>query len=105
MDCGTLPDELQHFRDGVHTYAEYLIFGSIPVVLCNFCFVDFGSYDPTYFGLPPHPRISISRFQLVRELYPLPERTYDYVCPDCDQRLAWVEFVVAARELHATGNA
>ena len=105
MDCGNLPEELQHFHDGIHTYAEYRIFGSLSLVLCNFCFVDFGSYDPTHFGLPPRPRISISRFELVRDLYPPPERTYDYVCPDCGRRLAYLEFLVAARQLHEPGNA
>jgi hypothetical protein len=27
------------------------------------------------------------------------------VCPQCERRLAFIEFLVAARELHAAGNA
>jgi len=103
MDCGNLPEELQHFREGRHSYAEYQIFGSLSLVLCNVCCNDFGSYDPAFCGLPPRPRIS--NLKLLHDLYPLPERTFDAVCPECERRLAFLEFLVAARELHAAGNA
>jgi hypothetical protein len=51
FDCGHLAIELEHLASGRHTYAEYRVFGEC-IVLCNFCRVDFSSYDPEYFGLP-----------------------------------------------------
>ena len=57
MDCGHDPTELQHFAEHCHSYAEYRILDSLSLVLCSFCQVDFGSYDPTYFGLPATTRI------------------------------------------------
>ena len=68
MDCGHDPQELQHFADCQHTYAENLIFGPLSLVLCNFCQVDFGSYDPTYFGLPPRARIGFEYMSFVAKL-------------------------------------
>ncbi len=104
MDCGHQHEELQHFREGRHTYAEYRFFGSLPLTLCNFCSADFYSYDPAFFGLPSRPRIGDRHFEYLHELHPLPERTYDPVCPECERRLAFLQFLVAARELHTAAN-
>ena len=99
MDCGHIPEELQQFVENQHTYAEYRIFGSLSLVLCNFCEVDFGSYDSAYFGAPPNARLGFEWMSLVRDITPLPH-TFDKVCPECHRRLAFLEFVCAARELH-----
>ncbi len=99
MDCGNDPQELQHFAEGKHTYAEYRIFGSLSLVLCNFCQVDFGSFDPTYFGLPASAHIGLERMSFVRHVDP-PQRTFDKVCLECHRRLSFLQFVSAARELH-----
>ncbi len=61
--------------------------------------VDFGSQDPTYFGLPPKTRIGFEKMQLVRAVDGAPIGR-DKFCPRCDRRLAYLEFVAAARELH-----
>src|SRR5688572_17248489 len=61
MDCGHVPQELEHLREGQHTYAEYRIFGPLSLVLCDFCQVDFDSYDPAYFGLPRTARIGFGK--------------------------------------------
>lgn len=45
FDCGHLVIELEHLANGRHTCAEYRIFGK-SIILCDFCFVDFSSYDP-----------------------------------------------------------
>ena len=104
MDCGHDPVELQHFIEGKHTYAEYRIFGPHSLVLCNFCQVDFGSYDPTYFGLPPTARIGFEYMSFVRDVIP-PPHTFDKVCPQCHCRLGFLQFVSAARELHRSNVA
>lgn len=103
MDCGHDPQELQHFAEGRHTYAEYCIFDSLSLVLCNFCQVDFGSYDPTYFGLPASARIGFQYMSFVRHVDP-PQRTFDKVCLECHRRLSFLQFVSAARELHQSKN-
>lgn len=51
-ECGGDPEEIEHFRLGKHTYQRFEVFAGLELTLCNFCMVDFGSYDPTFFGLP-----------------------------------------------------
>ena len=99
MDCGHYPIELEHHAEGMHSYAEYRIFGSLSLILCDFCQVDFGSYDPTYFGLPASTRIGFEYMEFVRDYEPS-WQTFDTVCPECHRRLAFLEFVASARELH-----
>ena len=99
MDCGHDPKELDDFREGRHTYAEYRIFGDLSLVLCDFCHADFSSYDPTYFGLPPKTSIGLGFTTPLRDVIP-PEHTYDKVCPQCQHRLAFLEFASAARSFH-----
>ena len=100
MDCGHRPEELQHFHDGIHQYAEYQVFGALSVVLCNFCWIDFLSYKPEYFGVLPRKWKSSVLPNLIRVIDP-PERTWDAVCQDCERRLAWLDFLLAAREHNA----
>ena len=49
VDCGHLEEEIDHALNGQHTYAEMRVFGELNIILCNFCQVDFGSYDPQFF--------------------------------------------------------
>ena len=100
MDCGCHPTEVEHARQGKHTYAEYRIFGDLSLVLCNFCQVDFTSYDPTFFNLPREKRIGLGEkgFQFVREVQPVV--TKGKCCPQCRLPLPFLEFVVRAREFH-----
>lgn len=99
MDCGFDPVEIQHAKTGVHTYAEYRIFGGLSLVLCNHCDVDFCSYDPTFFGLPRSHRLDIGRWEFVRVVRPL--ITKDKCCIGCGYRLPFLKFVTQARQLHA----
>ncbi len=85
-------------KAGKHTYAEYRIFGKLSLVMCNICYVDFSSYDPTFFGLPGRPRIDICRWEFVRDVQPI--ITKDKCCVQCRRRLSFLEFVAQARELH-----
>jgi len=63
-------------------------------VLCDFCEVDFASYDPTFFGRSRGTRLespqhlsAISQVQI----------TKDKFCPNCRMRLAFLRFVDRAR--------
>lgn len=100
MECGGHPDELQHLADGEHTYAELRIFGDLTLVLCNFCMVDFGSRDPTFFGLPRSARIGYEKMQFLRDVEP--QAGKDKFCPTCGHRLAFLELVANARALHGS---
>ena len=61
FDCGWDPGELEHLADGKPTYTEVLAFG-IPIVVCNFCLVDFSSYDPAYVTGQSSVLVSSSRY-------------------------------------------
>jgi hypothetical protein len=99
MECGCDRREIGEARSGHHTYSEWRIFGDLSLVLCDFCSSDFGSYNPTFFGLPHGRRIGMeSGWQFVREVDPVITR--DKCCSRCGYRLAFLEFVVHARELH-----
>src|SRR5258708_39631266 len=90
MDCGHDPQDVQHFEDGKHTYAEYRIFDDLSLVLCDFCQADFSSYDPAYFGLPPKTSIGLGHISLLGDVSP-PEHTFDKICPQCQRRLAFLK--------------
>jgi hypothetical protein len=84
MDCGCDPTEIEHARSGQHTYAEYRIFGDLSLVLCDFCRVDFSSYDWTFFGLPHGTRVGMEKprgWQFVRDVQPVIKK--DKCCPKC----------------------
>jgi hypothetical protein len=102
MDCGHDPTEVEHARTGKNTYAEHRVFGELLLVLCNFCDVDFTSYDPTYFDLPSGTHIGIGQrgWQFIRDI---PSTiTKDKCCAACGHRLPFLDFVLHARELHST---
>lgn len=98
--CGHLPKEIEHALTGVHTYSEMRFFGQLSLVLCNFCMVDFGSQDPTYFGLPPksrqHSYEKMEHRGQLSDIY----IGKDKYCPACGHRLPFLEFVAEARQLH-----
>ena len=96
-DCGAMPDELAEFKRGEHEYSEWEVFPDLTAVLCDFCDADFGSYDPTYFGLPKGSRIGMDKMRPLRKLNDL-TITKDGYCPECQQRLAFLNFIVKARE-------
>lgn len=99
-ECGGLPEELEHFREGKHTFTEYEVFPPLKLVLCNFCDVDFGSRDPKFFGLPPGARIGLKYMRACRSVE-TKTLALDKFCPECGLRLAFLRFVQRAREQHA----
>lgn len=103
-NCGHAPEELEHLAAGMHTYSEMRIFGDLAVILCDFCQVDFGSYDPEFFGLPLGTPIGSGKMNFVEQVAN-PCVSKDKYCPRCEYRLAFLEFIAKARELHhATGS-
>ena len=96
-DCGHLESELADFAAGMHTYGEYRAFGQYPVILCNFCLADFGSYDPRYFSLPEKIRSASTILEFARNFDPPALPVMDGYCDECRHRLAFLRFVVAVR--------
>ena len=102
FDCGWDPTELEHFAVGKHTYMEVLAFG-IPIVLCNFCLVDFSSYHPAFFNLRPGAKIGLREFVGVHEIAD-PSPSKDKFCPTCGSRLAFLRFLAKVRATGSDGN-
>ena len=92
-DCGWSDDELEHYRE--HTYSEVRALGVEGIVLCDFCDVDFASYDPTFFGLPRGTRLQFPEHLRGVEQIRIGK---DKFCPACRARLAFLKFVSKVRE-------
>jgi hypothetical protein len=94
-ECGHDPNELDHLAGGRHTFCEMRAFG-VDIVLCDFCRVDFSSYDPTCFsrvrGTRPERELVFVRDVLN------PQQTRDKFCPGCGKRLAFLRFLARVRE-------
>src|SRR6476659_4205749 len=100
-DCGHAEQELAELVAGEHTYHEFRVFGQHPIVLCNFCDADFGSYYPSYFGLPDRGGVIGDVLELVRSVDPTPYPITDGYCEQCKHRLAFLNFLAAVRLQHA----
>lgn len=90
--CGHRPEEIDHALSGRHTFAEMRVLGDLSMVLCDFCQVDFGSFDPQFFGLPKESKIGFERMQFVRSVEDI-QIGKDKYCPQCGYRLAFLNFV------------
>ncbi len=86
---------------GKHTYQRFEVFADLELTLCNFCMLDFGSYDPTFFGLPQSSRVGFDRMRFVRDVSN-PTIGRDKYCSECRRTLAFLKFVAAAREFHSS---
>src|SRR5688572_23263467 len=87
MDCGASENALQQHLNT--TYTEYQVHFDQRLVLCNFCYVDFGSYMPEYFGFPRGKRMGLHDFNFVRQVADKSIRVDKY-CPQCNKRLAFL---------------
>ena len=95
-DCGHLPEEIEHFKSGKHTYTIYDVYRGLKLQLCNFCDVDFGSYNPEYFGIGK--KLDLGGFTFVQESQN-PKLEKDKYCPECERRLKFLTFLKEIREL------
>jgi hypothetical protein len=97
MECGGDPRELRMLEHQAHSYNALLVFGEYPLVLCDFCQVDFGTYPSYFFGLPRHRHLGFN--DLVYQEKVAPTLSQDWVCGDCGYRLAFLNFVAKVRGL------
>ena len=97
--CGHLPSELGDLAEGRHTYDEVETLGA-RAVLCDFRQSDFSSFDPAYFGRPAGTTMGHPHIQFVRTIRD-PRPSVDKFCPQCQHRLAFLRFVMQARDAAA----
>ena len=97
-DCGHDQNEIVHYNEGKHTYHELEIFG-ISIILCNYCMVDFSSYEPEYFGLSRSTKVGFGSksFKEIRILNHLSIQK-DKFCPSCGHRLTFLKWLRDIRE-------
>jgi hypothetical protein len=95
-DCGCNPDSVENFGPKKKKYTTYDILGIEQLTLCNFCYVDFGPYLPEFFGTNSK-RIGLRNFEFVQEYQNL-QITKDKVCPTCNRRLKFLNFIIKVRE-------
>lgn len=95
MECGGLPKELAHYQKG-RQYQEVEVLPGHHLVLCNFCMVDFGSYDHSYFGLPRDYPLGFEYMQHVRDASNI-GMGKDKFCVTCGLRISFLKFVCAVR--------
>ena len=96
--CGHNPDEIGECERGEHEYHSFTLFGH-PVVLCDFCDADFGSYYPSYLGLPgevPGDYPLGYPLELVQKVEPAC-RGEDWYCESCRYRGDFLAFLSAVR--------
>ena len=93
-ECGADDFELKHFEE--HQYHEYVLYHELRLVLCDFCVVDFGSFDPTYFGFEKGKRIGYEDFEMLREISSNKLIKGKY-CPECNYNLPFLKFVNQCR--------
>ena len=101
MECGGDEMELNHFTE--HNYKEYEVFFGQKLILCNFCDVDFGSYDPTHFGFEKGKKIGYEYFDFVRDIMDK-DLKMDKYCPNCKCRLPFLKFVENCRVENKNGT-
>jgi hypothetical protein len=97
-DCGHSPKEIEECERGEHEYNNFTMFGH-PVVLCDFCDADFGSYYPEYLGLPgkvPGDYPEGYPLELVGKAEATCNGT-DLYCSSCKHRFAFLRFLDAIR--------
>ena len=102
MECGADPRELKMLQDAAHSYHQVLVFGRFPVVLCDFCQIDFGTYPSYFFGLPRHHPLGFNDLVEVGSVAPVLEA--DWVCDSCGYRLEFLKFVTALRNAFSPGK-
>lgn len=98
-DCGwDVPTEMEHLNEKRHLYRLYEIAHDLRLTLCDFCAVDFGSYESEYFGLKGNRRISFRGLKFIKQI-DHPQMIKDKFCPECSRRLAFLKFVVEMRRI------
>jgi hypothetical protein len=79
------------------------VFEDWRLVLCDFCIVDFGSYNPSFFGLPRDRGVRWQDLRFIKRVHE-PSLGQDKYCPSCDHRLTFLNFVAAVRLKNQEGE-
>ena len=98
-DCGCNHVEVSNFKLHKHSYKVYKIYNELHLTLCNFCDVDFSSYDPNYFGFKKDFKLNLKSFELIREIEN-PEISKDKFCKKCNHKIKFLNFIRDLRELN-----
>lgn len=94
MECGGDEIELDHYQE--HTYREFEAYFKQKLILCDFCDVDFGSYNPAHFGFKKGKKINYTDFNFVKEITDKSLRL-DAFCPSCNHSLGFLNFISICR--------
>jgi len=100
-DCGCNQTEILHFKENKHTYKIYDVHKGLHLTLCDFCDVDFGSYDSKYFGFENGYQLSIKNFKFIKEIEN-PKISKDMFCAKCSHKINFLNFVFDIRALNKT---
>jgi hypothetical protein len=107
ISCGSSENSLsllrQDIKDGFNDnsvkYNLYRAFEKLECTLCEKCVNDFMSYDPQYFGFDKKIKLWPSNFQFLGT-QENPGIESDKYCSNCDNRLAFLQFVIQLREIN-----
>lgn len=94
MNCGRYESKLNQNKN--RQYREYELYFQQRLILCNFCDVDFSSYDPTYFGFKKDKKLGLGDFNFVKEMLDKSLKKDKY-CPACKHRLPFLKFIQKCR--------
>ena len=101
MECGSVELELDHFKN--HDYKEYELYFGQRLILCDFCVVDFSSFDPTYFGFSAGKKLGFGDWAFIQDIHNKNLRKDKY-CPQCKHRLPFLKFVYKCRQENEKNN-
>ena len=101
MECGGDEMELDHYQE--HNYREYEVYFNQKIILCEFCDVDFGSYDPAHFGFEKGKRVGHKDFNFVKDITEKQLRL-DKFCTNCKHRLPFLNFINKCRTENKNGT-
>ena len=102
-DCGCLEEEIDHFNNGRHKYNVYEIYKGLKLQLCDFCDIDFGSYNPSFFGFSDNRRLGYGYFTHI-SFVKNPSIQKDKYCPDCNRGIKFLTFLRDIRAMNEEEN-
>lgn len=95
--CGADPGSVERFNSGEHTYHAVKLFGDQELILCDSCMLNFGSFDPEFFGQSKTTPIGFEHMQILRQIQN-PSSRPDMFCSSCGFRLRFLNFIKDSRK-------
>lgn len=100
-ECGGDPVSLERFRADRHIYHSVKVFGDQELILCDSCMLNFGAFDPDFFGQPKDSALGFEHMEIGKQILQ-PSSRADMYCPACKYRLRFLKFVKESRKRAAT---